>query len=271
MRTACVSFCGKCIMLLCVLLLMGYSNSAGCEESMGKYISIIYLHHSTGNGIWRGGVLPWFIQYNAENGTNYRIIERAFPSGKPYKWKNYPFDYWNIWVKNAGYKPYMEEPTLETLTQLFDVIVFKHCFPVSNIKADTGNPDITSEEKTLENYKLQYAALKKKLREFPENRFIVWTGAALVKNNTNEENAKRAKEFFEWVKNDWDEKGDNIYIWDIWELETEGGIYLKGEYARSADNSHPNTEFNKITAPLIAKRIVDVIEGRGDSSPITGK
>ena len=67
-------------------------------------------------------MLPWFIQYNAENGTNYRIIERAFPSGKPYKWKNYPFDYWNIWVKNAGYKPYMEEPTLETLTQLFDVI-----------------------------------------------------------------------------------------------------------------------------------------------------
>ncbi len=122
MRTECVSFRGKCIMFLCVLLLMGYSNSAGCEESMGKYISFIYLHHSTGNGIWRGGVLPWFIQYNADNGTNYRIIERAFPSGKSYKWENYPFDFRNIWVKNAGYKPYMEEPTLETLTQLFDVI-----------------------------------------------------------------------------------------------------------------------------------------------------
>lgn len=122
MRTACVLFRGKYILLLSVLLLMGYSNSAGCEESMGKYISIIYLHHSTGNGIWRGGVPQWLNEYNSDNGANYRIIEKAFPSGNPYKWKNYPFDYWNIWVKNAGYKPYMEEPTLETLTQLFDVI-----------------------------------------------------------------------------------------------------------------------------------------------------
>jgi len=149
--------------------------------------------------------------------------------------------------------------------------MWKHCYPVSNIKADTGNPDIASEEKRIENYKLQYAVLKEKMHEFPNKRFIVWTGAALVKNNTNEENAKRAKEFFNWVRNEWDEKGDNIYLWDLWAFEAEGGLYLKDEYARSADNSHPNSEFNTRTAPMIARRIVDVIEGRGDSSSITGE
>ncbi len=246
-------------------------NTAMCEESMGENVSIIFLHHSTGKGIWQGGMQRLFAEYNAEHETNYQIIERSYPSGDPYKWKNYPFDYWNIWIKNAGFKPYMEEPTLETLTQLFDVIVWKHCYPVGNIVPDTGNPDITSEVKSIENYKLQYEALKKKMREFPDKRFVVWTGAALVKNNTNEENAKRAEQFFDWVRTTWDEKGDNIYLWDLWELETEGGLYLKNEYARDENNSHPNAEFNKYAAPFAVKRIINVIEGRGDSTSILGK
>jgi len=246
-------------------------HAGRCEESMGKRVEIIFLHHSTGHGIWNGGIPEWIDGYNSKNGTYYQIIERPYPSGDPYAWKNYPFDYWNIWINHAGYEPYMTEPTLETLTQLFDVIVWKHCFPVSNILPDTGSPDTASEEKRLENYKLQYAALKRKMRSFPDTRFIVWTGAALVKGNTNEENARRAKEFFTWVKNEWDDKGDNIYLWDLWELETEGGVYLKDEYAQASDNSHPNADFNRRTAPLAAKRIVDVIEGRGDSGSLTGE
>jgi hypothetical protein len=39
-------------------------------------------------------------------------------------------------------------------------VVFKHCFPVSGIDIDTGSPDITSEARTIENYELQYAAIK---------------------------------------------------------------------------------------------------------------
>ena len=270
MRTESVYLFRKSILVsACMLVLFG--STGACEESMGKNVSIIFLHHSTGHGVWRNGVPEWFARYNADNGTNYQIIERSYPKGDPYKWKNYPFDYWNIWIKNEGFKPYMEEPTLETLTQLFNVVVFKHCFPVSNIEADAGSPDITSEKKTLGNYKIQYAALKKKLHSYQGIRFIVWTGAALVRENTNEENAKRAKEFFAWVKNEWDEKGDNIYVWDFWELETEGGIYLKDNYARALDNSHPNDEFDRRVAPYFCTRIVDVIAGKGDSTSLTGK
>jgi len=232
------------------------------EPEVVKLAKIIFLHHSTGNNIWKGGVPEWFDKYNTENGTDYKIEERAFPKGDPYKWKNYPFDYWNIWVKNAGPEPFMEEPTLEMLTQQYDVIIFKHCYPVSNILEDSGNPDINSEEKRLENYKLQYAALKEKLHSFPDVKFIVWTGAALVEQRTNPENAQRAKAFFEWVVNEWDEKGDNIYIWDFYKLETEGGLYLKVEYAAAPDNSHPNETFSQKAAPLFAQRIVNVIQGK---------
>ncbi len=259
-----------CLALLIALLVL-VPAQVFSAESMSRNAKIIYLHHSTGNGIWNGGVPEWFAAYNEVNGKDYQIAERNYPSGDPYKWKNYPFDYWNIWINHEGFEPYMEEPTLETLTQLYDVIMWKHCYPVSSIQPDTGNPDVTSEEKRIENYKLQYEALKKKMHDFPDKRFIVWTGAALVKARSDEEKGKRASDFFTWVKEEWDEKGDNIYIWDLWSLETEGELFLKPEFATSETNSHPNLKFNRDTAPLIARRIVDVIEGRGDSGSITGK
>ncbi|MCX5638873.1 MAG: hypothetical protein NTX52_14445, partial [Planctomycetota bacterium] len=126
-------------------------------------------------------------------------------------------------------------------------------------------------EKRIGNYKLQYDALKQKMHEFPRTKFIVWTGAALTKQSTNLGSARLAKEFFSWVKNEWDEKGDNIYIWDFYSLETDGDGYMKDEYADSPSDSHPNTAFSKMVAPLFSQRVVDVIEGRGDTAGTAGR
>jgi len=234
-------------------------------DPMSSSAKVIYLHHSTGGVIWEGGVQDTIEKYNAVHGTDYSITPLEFPKASPYGWNNYPYDYWNIWVNHAGPSAYMEEPTLEMLTQTYDVIVWKHCFPVSNIVADTGSPDVTSSVKSLENYKLQYNALKEKMHEFPNKRFIVWTGAALVESQTNPAEAERAREFANWVKTTWDEPGDNIYVWDFRELETGGGLYLLPENAVSPSDSHPNSKFAASVAPLIGQRIIDVIEGRGDN------
>lgn len=272
------------------LIMISFNQCENQEnmENMENRVNIIFLHHSTGNNIWRGGktgrvdrviyklnhksaVDNWFQKYNQKNGRNYVIKDQFFPKKEPYGWKNYPHDYYTIWVKNAGNKPYMEEPTLEMLTKNNNVIIWKHCFPVGAIQEDTGNPDIDSPVKSLENYKLQYLALKEKMHEFPNTKFIVWTGAALVKGNTNEEQAKKAKEFHNWVINQWDKPGDNIYLWDFYELETEGGLYLKDEYAASRSNSHPSKSFSKKAYPYFCQRIVDIIENKGDSGNLTGK
>jgi len=233
--------------------------------------TILFLHHSTGKVIWNGGVKQWFSNYNQTNGKDYIIIEQDFPKKSPYGWNNYPFDYWNIWVNHAGEEPYMEEPTLEMITKNYNVVIFKHCFPVSSIEEDKGNPVISSSRKNLEVYKLKYEALKEKMKEFNQTKFIVWTIPALVEKQTTGEKALRAQEFYNWVKNEWDEKGDNIYLWDFYELETEGGLYLKNEYAKSLEDSHPSTVFSEKVAPYFCQRIVDIIEGRGDSSSITGE
>ena len=213
----------------------------------------LFLHHSTGGVIWGGGVPGWFDDYNAAHGTSYDVTETAYPDS-PYPWENYPYDYWNLWVSHAGATPYLGQATLEMLAPQYQVIVFKHCFPVSAIGPDTGDPDVASPDKTLENYRLQYAALKSKLRSFPDNRFLVWTGAALRQQDTSPEQAARAKEFFDWVRDTWD--------------QPDGGLYLTPDHA--SGDSHPNGTFAAEVAPLLCQRIVDVIRGAGDSTSVTG-
>jgi hypothetical protein len=246
---------------------------------------IVFLHHSTGRAVWVGNtskvsskilgesdVKNWIVSYNKTHNTSHEIEEMSFPTtSEGYPWANYPYDYYNIWVKHAGDAPYRGEPTLEMLTKEYDVIIWKHCFPVASIPPDTGKPDVNSDEKRLENYKLQYAELKEKMHSFPDTKFIVWTGAAPTIALNTPMKALRARQFFDWVKSDWDEPGDNIFLWDFYELETEGGIYLKMGYAQGLRDPHPRPEFAGRVAPLFAQRIVDVIDGKGDSTSLTGE
>ena len=172
-------------------------------------------------------------------------------------------------MNHAGPAAYLGQATLEMLTPQYDVVVFKHCFPVCNIEADTGDPDVTSSVKTTENYKAQYEALKTKLRSFPANRFVLWTGAAKLQSEISVDMATRARAFFDWVMNEWDEPGDNIYVWDFYDLETGGGIYMLPENASS--DSHPNATFGAAVAPLFCQRVVDVIQGSGDPPDDRGR
>lgn len=241
--------CGGCLGLL--MLAGGVAWASPGNEK------ILYLHHSTGGVIWGGGVPEWFESFNAAQGTHYEITSVEFPKDSPYGWSNYPYDYWNIWVDHAGEVPYMEEPTLEMLTRDYDVIVWKHCFPVSELEEDTGNPDISSPVRSQENYRLQYLALREKMRSFPQTLFVVWTGAVHTQANLAPEQALRMRNFVQWVRTEWDEAGDNILLWDFYQLETDGELYLKDEYAASLGDSHPNEAFAQRVAPLFCQTVVD--------------
>lgn len=244
---------------------------------------ILFLHHSTGHLIWRGKTSKYvykftrvgdiqklFTAYNKEKSRDYLIAEQSFPMPSSYGWNNYPYDYFNIWVKNAGNQLFMEEPTLEILTREYDLIIFKHCFPVSNIQADT-NASVDSDYKSIANYKLQYKALKDKMHQFPGTKFIVWTGAAQLKSAVREEEAKRAREFFSWVCDEWDIPGDNIFIWDFYGLQTEGNLYLLKKYAEGFRDSHPNRRFSGYAAKLLFSRIIDVLENDGLKTNLKGQ
>jgi hypothetical protein len=104
----------------------------------------------------------------------------------------------------------MTEPTLDMLSRTHQVIVFKRCFPVSNIKAD---------------------------------------GVA----DTSPEKADRAKQFFDRVKNTWDEKGDDIHVWDFFALETDGGNLTGTWRADGWTTSSPSAVCSCRSAPRRAQ------------------
>jgi hypothetical protein len=242
-----------------------------CESKQEQMEKIVFLRHSTGQRVWigttnryvykltkKGDVQRYFSKYNRKNKTSYSIIDESFPAKMP----NHPHDYYNIWVKHAGNEPWQNERTLEIITKEYDIIIWKHCYPVSNILEENGSPDVDSNVKTLSNYKLQYNALKEKMHEFPDNKFIVWTPAVHVKSKITEGEAQRTKEFHNWLLTEWDEKGDNIFLWDFYKYETEGGLYLADKYASSPNDSHPTKQFGGELSPLFAQYIIDVAQGK---------
>jgi hypothetical protein len=53
------------------------------------------------------------------------------------------------------------------------------------------------------------------MHEFHGTRFILWTPAVNTKHLMTEEEAVRTRQFRDWIVNEWDEKGDNIFVWDF--------------------------------------------------------
>ena len=283
----------KSLTIFAALFILILSINSCNKKDKSDETNIVFLHHSTGLAIWgvensiatsiafrlnklynfigRKADLPiMFKQYNEAHQTKYRIEKKPYPTARPYGWFNGPYQYYNTWVKNAGDQAYKKQPTLELLTKDYDVIIFKHCFPVSNIQEDQEVADIDSHHKSIANYKLQYQALKKKIHEFPDTRFILFTGAVQVRSQITEDEAIRAREFFSWVREEWDTPGDNIYLWDLYSLETEGNLYFKDEYAASPNDSHPGEEFSARASKLLFQRIIDVIENDGLNTTLTG-
>ena len=107
---------------------------------------VIFLHHSTGAGVYsQGNVASWITNYNTAHSKSYQVTERSYPD-TPYPWENYPYDYWNLWINSASTcnstNPKIE--CINTLTQNYKVIIFKHCFPGAGIGADGATSSVSS-------------------------------------------------------------------------------------------------------------------------------
>lgn len=264
---------------------------------------ILFLHHSVGNHVqaeWEpspysgnGSFSSNLAKHNQAHNKRYRYQHRLYPdinfSKKPkkaqhnhaYGWDNKPFVYWDMWdnprnnntqldLSNQQYMP--QTDTFDSIVQSADLIIFKHCYTESDVAADTGNANPNQNRRTLEIYKAQYNALKTKMRSEPNTKFLVWTlPPQLAKSGYTKAQAQRAKAFATWVKTQWDEPGDNIFIFDFRALAADQDhLFLPASRARKAGDNHPNPDFNYQAVLNFVQRTVDVLEGRGDTAPLTG-
>ncbi len=133
-----------------------------------------------------------------------------------------------------------------------DIIMFKSCFPNSDIVgagAKTGNP--YQAEKTVSNFHAVFDSLKAVFSAHPEKQFIYVTSPPLHKLKTNSENASRAREFSNWISNDFvkrykEETGfDNFIVFNLFDVLANDQNVLKENYSDREGDSHPNLIANQ--------------------------
>ena len=246
---------------------------------------IILLHHSSGGYIYAGdpsnsdplkrGVVNWFNIYNSAHGTSFQPAERWFPCLS--SCDNTPYDYWSRWVNHgcnssSDYSTCtaLASPCMDCWVNNYDVIIFKHCYyATSAMVADTGTPSVSSSVRSLENYKLQYRALRALLDSYPNKLFIMWTNIPRIMQSNDPAAAARVRQFRNWVTAEFlSEDGqphNNIRLFDIYNMLVENDSsssyynYLKQMYQISSSDGHPNLLARGDISPVFSQFIVDSI------------
>jgi hypothetical protein len=234
-------------------------------------VKVLFIHHSTGGNLLNQGrvreeinrppssIALWDHGYNLNKVLPSIIARIKFlyrtglsdPNGKPTG-----TDY-NINLNNdnpSDYERIFTSPSeRETRCKIlqFDVIIFKKCFPTSQIESDVK----------LDNFKMSYLKIREFIDKNPRRLFIIMTQPPLRSEVTSFGNASRSRNLAEWLKSDeYVGKRKNLRIFDFFGLLAdevgENKNMLKREYASWLRiDSHPNRYANKMIAPVFSKFI----------------
>lgn len=203
---------------------------------------IVFIHHSVGrNWLKEGGLLDSLTarKIAIQSATNRQGCEFAEETDM----HNWVPKFQNSMNKIIHYD--------KTITGFYndsrenEIIMFKPCYPNSNI-VDESVDDSLENKKTIGQYKQYFEKLKIIFAKYPDKKFIYVTAPPMVPNNTSFKNAARAKEFNDWLLNEYrpsylqESSLNNLYIFDLFEVLADDKSVLKQEYRRAENDSHPN-------------------------------
>lgn len=244
---------------------------------------VLFLHHSVGKYVQLGGnsgktFATHIKEYNQQSNHHYTYNHSLYPDtekNNSYGWDNKPFVYWDMWVNRPGGKVIPKDEEFSSIANSADLVIFKHCFTESGVAQNKGSGTVSEDARRIEVYKLQYEAIKAKMKAQSDTKFLVWTLPPKLEGAHTREAAALALEFSNWVRDEWDEKGDNIFVFDYRTLSADkDGLFLPkdwslSEYSGKPDN-HPSSDFSGKVLNNFVQRTIDVLEGRGDTAPVTG-
>jgi hypothetical protein len=229
--------------------------------SKGNYTNIIFLHHSVGrNLIDQGGVRERFTQagysfwdhdYNDPglrgpdgqfSGFSFNVPDdNTFPDGLA-----------NIFNQRVFQQPVN---TISGLLQ-YEVIIFKSCFPTSNISTDDQ----------LEQDKNWYLEMRNGMDQYRDKIFIVVSQPPLNPAETTPEAADRARLLANWLKSREFLGGHpNIFTFDLFGYLAENNQVsqdynmLRKAYQEGID-SHPNLLANETIGPIFGDFTISSIQ-----------
>jgi len=218
-------------------------------------VRIIFMHHSTGQGlIEQGGVRPAFAELGYEFWDHgYNGDGLADPSG------NYLGVNWDVPGDNTDQDGWREifnqtvtDPPDNTFSHMleFDVIIFKSCFPTSDIQSD----------EQFEAYRSYFLDMRDVMDQHPDKLFIPFTTPPLDPTSTSPEAAARARQWAEYLTSpEYLEGHPNIVVFDFFNLLADEDGYLRAEYRPGGGDSHPNELANQTIGPIFVEFVDQAI------------
>ncbi|MBN2081457.1 hypothetical protein JW859_04525 [bacterium] len=236
----------------------------------GGLTNLFFLHHSTGQGIINGGVRSAIAAYNTAHSTSFEFWDHCYTWESLPDWPgglvdpdgnatgtSYggpcddtdPPDLYEIWT--SGESNYVE--VRNNILDNHEVIAFKSCFPASAI----------SSSGMLQNYKDYYLGMRDVFDAHLDHLFVVMSTPPLHPDETNAEDAARARQFANWLKSSTYLSGHpNVVCFDLFDqLASDGSDgpinTLRTSYLPDWTDSHPNAAGNAAVAPVFANFLCD--------------
>jgi len=256
------------ILSLVLMLFLMISSSVLAQDE--RPICIIFLHHSCGHNLIDGGNvreglsnLGYEFFDHGYNGDGLRLADGSF-SGESF---NVPDDNTDPDGLAVIFSQPLHDPPDNTFSHLmaYDVIAFKSCFPVSNI----------ADDEQLAAYQSYYLSIRDKTDLYPQKLFVIVTQPPQVPNNTTADEARRARQFTEWLGSDvYLEGHPNLVTFDFFDLLAGEDNTLQPAHRADEWDAHPNDLANQEIGPIFVEFLNAAINhyfGEGYTPPEVGE
>jgi hypothetical protein len=231
-------------------------------ESVGDYTNIIFLHHSVGhNLIAEGNVRPLLTELGYrfwDHDHNHIGLTRpdGTSTGSHYR---VPGARGRGDTDVGGLAKLFAQPVTDPPDNAFsrlmqhEVIIVKSCFPNSAIKSDAMQ----------EQFQSWYLQMRDVIDEHRDHIFVIVTSPPLHPEQTNSDEARRARAIADWLTSDSYLAGHpNLFTFDFFGLLADPSTNtLRSEYQRDTDDpdSHPNRLANETVGPLFVEFVDQAI------------
>ena len=226
-----------CVLILfltaALLLTAAAPRQADNPNPPDHVVKLIFIHHSTGEN-WLRDDYGGLGQALADN--NYFVSDTNYSWGPDSIGDRTDIPNWTEWFTSDQTPTYMDALFNESgqnseYTRLPNdpggenqIVMFKSCFPNSDLGGNPDDPPGTYEDMTVSGAKYVYNQILQYFASRQDKLFVVITAPPLRKADTSTENATNARAFNDWLVNDWLRENDypynNVAIFDFYNVLT---------------------------------------------------
>ncbi|MBU2611270.1 MAG: hypothetical protein KJ606_10060 [Chloroflexi bacterium] len=233
----------------------GFTDNFDDPNPPAETVKLIFIHHSTGENWLTDG----YGNLGRELGeNNYFVSDTNYGWGPDSIGDRTDIPNWTEWFRSGNTPTYMnalfnESRQNSSYTRNLsdpggenEIIMFKSCFPNSDLGGNPDDPPGTYEDMTVSGAKYVYNEILKHFATRPDKLFIVITAPPL----SDPTNAANARAFNNWLVNDWLAENNypynNVAVFDFYNVLTAKDAH---HWYQDGQIQHVVTNWNTLYYP----------------------